>query len=80
MNGQGQLRKLSFERTRKKAYSDSPLVYALLTPERDGHTTRVADRLGSARGTRSNRRKRCPADNEHAARIDASLERDNRQE
>ena len=75
-----QLRKLNFERTRKKAYSDSPIAYALLTPERDGHTTRVADRLGIARGTLSNWQKRYPADNEFAARIDASLERDNKQE
>ncbi len=75
-----QFRKLNFEKTRKTAYSDSPIAYALLTPERDRHTTRVADRLGIVRGTLSNWRKRYPADNEHAARIDASLERDNKQE
>jgi len=75
-----QLRKLKFERTRKKAYPDPPIADALLAPERDGLATRVADRLEIARGTLSDRRKRHQGGNELAARIDASLERDNKQE
>ena len=64
-----QLRKRNFEGTRKRACSESPIAYALLTPERDRHTARVADRLGIARGTRSNRRKRYPASQETVAEM-----------